>query len=153
MCTTYVSGHLKNTIINPISNRTGGNFSNLSQAGGPAEGDTFPLEFSPRIYSPGGGIFSVPIGQTVGIIVDNLCCENFNVDYSLDRVSDASLLEIWNGQTMSAVRKLHETHLFNNHPMCRVCDTWAENITSTTNDTLNGYKIIHKVSQDVYQRI
>ena len=36
------------------------------------------------------------------------------------------MLELWNGIEFSKVRELHSQGLYDQHPMCKICDTWAE---------------------------
>ena len=81
-----------------------------------------------------------------------LCCEDFNIDFSLGRIGDdGTLLELWNGAEISKVRKLHEQGQFDQHPMCRVCDTWAEGyVRKETVD--RGITIVTTPSQTVYFR-
>ena len=79
-----------------------------------------------------------------------LCCEDFNMDYSIGRVSDKPLLEIWNGEKMSRVRGIHEQGRYEDHPMCRTCDTWADSVTTETKDREHGRTVLSKASQTVY---
>lgn len=79
-----------------------------------------------------------------------LCCEDFNIDFPLGRVTERPLLEIWNGQKISRVRNMHKRGEFDSHSMCRVCDTWADNIANESKDEARGYRIIQRASQTVY---
>lgn len=83
-----------------------------------------------------------------------LCCEDFNIDFPLGRVTESPLLEIWNGQEISRVRNMHERGEFDSHSMCRVCDTWADNsIVHESKNEARGYRIIQKASQTVYSAL
>jgi radical SAM protein with 4Fe4S-binding SPASM domain len=77
-----------------------------------------------------------------------LCCEDFNIDFSFGRIGDKPLIEIWNGPEFSELRKKHEHGDFESHPMCRECDTWADNIIQKTeeNDHI-GSRLLHRASQ------
>jgi len=79
-----------------------------------------------------------------------LCCEDFNIDYPLGRVGDGTLPDLWNGTYMSQLRGLHEKGEFKAHPMCRVCDTWADGIVTEAKDEVRGYRIRRKASQTEY---
>ena len=79
-----------------------------------------------------------------------LCCEDFNMDYSIGRVGDKPLLELWNGEGMSRVRKMHEQGRYRDHPMCRTCDTWADSMTRETRDEENRRTVLSRASQTVY---
>ena len=50
----------------------------------------------------------------------------FNMDHVLGSVNDEPLLETWNGEKMKQLRRIHEQERFQDHPMCAVCDTWAD---------------------------
>jgi pyruvate-formate lyase-activating enzyme len=83
-----------------------------------------------------------------------LCCEDFNMDHSPGRLgNDAKLLELWNGPEFTKVRTLHQQGLFEDHPMCRECDTWAEDHVSESVNEKHGYKIQHTPSQNVFTLI
>lgn len=79
-----------------------------------------------------------------------LCCEDFDIDFPLGRVGERALEELWNGPEISEVRAIHEAGDFDLHPMCRVCDTWANDIVLETRDDDRGYKVITRASQTVY---
>ncbi len=82
-----------------------------------------------------------------------LCCEDFNMDHSLGRVGDAPILDIWNGERMSPVRRIHEEGFFENHPLCRTCDTWADSIVREENERERGRAVLYKGSQTVYRAL
>ena len=80
-----------------------------------------------------------------------LCCEDFNMDYSLGRAGEKPLLELWNGEKMSRVRKVHEQGRYGDHPMCRGCDTWADGMVREVRDEERGLTVVSKASQTVYR--
>ena len=82
-----------------------------------------------------------------------LCCEDFNMDYSIGRVGDKPLLELWNGEKMSRVRGIHQQGRYGDHPMCGTCDTWADSIARETKDEEQGRMVLSKASQTVYTAI
>ena len=82
-----------------------------------------------------------------------LCCEDFNMDYSIGRVGDKPLLELWNGDSMSRVRKMHEHGRSGDHPMCRGCDTWADSMVKETKDEELRRTVLYRASQAVYAAI
>ena len=91
----------------------------------------------------------------LGIACDGrvgLCCEDFNVDFPLGRIGEKPLIEIWNGPEISELRKMHERGEFESHPMCRECDTWADNIIQKTEENeRTGCRMFHKASQTEYR--
>ena len=82
-----------------------------------------------------------------------LCCEDFNMDFSAGKIGNGKgLLELWNNSNFSELRKLHSKGLYNQHPMCKSCDTWAEDyVRKKSIDKKNGYLIMKSPSQTVYQ--
>ncbi|MBF0234431.1 MAG: radical SAM protein [Desulfamplus sp.] len=99
-----------------------------------------------------------------------LCCEDFNIDHSPGKVGLIdhspekvghppgkgvqvnSLLELWNGKEMSRIRELHTNGEYDSHPMCRVCDSWAEEYSRCELPHDKGYEVIKTPSQIVYSR-
>ncbi len=83
-----------------------------------------------------------------------LCCEDFNIDFSPGRIGEeAGLLELWNGREFSRVRELHSKGLYDKHPMCKICDTWAEGYAGKGRvDAKKGYHMIELPSQTVFMR-
>lgn len=83
-----------------------------------------------------------------------LCCEDFNIDFSPGRIGGGKgLLELWNGREFSKVRELHTKGLYDQHPMCRSCDTWAEDYARTESfDDKHGCCVVKSPSQTVYSR-
>ncbi|MEE4355740.1 MAG: radical SAM protein [Desulfococcaceae bacterium] len=79
-----------------------------------------------------------------------LCCEDFNIDYCIGKVGEKTLAELWNGPEMTKMRKLQEQGDWDKHPMCRICDTWADNYPQKE-DTNPGYSIIRRASQTEYR--
>ncbi len=79
-----------------------------------------------------------------------LCCEDFNIDYCLGKVGEKPLAELWNGPEMTKMRRLQEQGEWDAHPMCRICDTWADD-TAQREDTSAGYRIIRRASQTEYR--
>ncbi len=82
-----------------------------------------------------------------------LCCEDFNIDFPIGSVTDRSLIDIWNGEEITGVRKIHELGEFDRHPMCRICDTWADSFIRERLDKVCGYRIRERVSQTVYSAL
>ena len=82
-----------------------------------------------------------------------LCCEDFNMDYSIGKAGEKPLLEIWNGEKMSRVRGIHQQGRYGDHPMCGTCDTWTDNIARETRDEEHGRRVLSKASQTVYTAI
>ena len=81
-----------------------------------------------------------------------LCCEDFNIDFPFGRIGEKPLIEIWNGPEISELRKMHEKGDFASHPMCRDCDTWADNIIQKTEDNDHiGCQMFYKASQIEYK--
>ncbi|MDM8537806.1 SPASM domain-containing protein [Desulfobacterales bacterium HSG17] len=80
-----------------------------------------------------------------------LCCEDFNIDFPLGNITETSLLKIWNGKEISKVRSLHEQGRYDIHPMCSVCDTWADDIVYENNNT-GDYIIKCRASQIEYRK-
>lgn len=83
-----------------------------------------------------------------------LCCEDFNIDYSPGTITESGgLLDLWNGGELSKVRELHRSERYDQHPMCRECDTWAEGYFITKMvDHKRGYCLMKSPSQTVYKR-
>lgn len=82
-----------------------------------------------------------------------LCCEDFNIDHSPGKVGEGeSLLKLWNGKELSQIRKLHTSGEYDSHPMCRLCDSWAEEYCRSIIPDQNGYEVIKTPSQIVYSR-
>jgi len=81
-----------------------------------------------------------------------LCCEDFNIDHSPGSVGkNSSLLELWNGSEFTKVRDLHRQGLFEKHPMCSKCDTWAEEYSRENFfDNEKGYNVIQSPAQTLY---
>ena len=82
-----------------------------------------------------------------------LCCEDFNMDHVLGRVNDEPLLETWNGETMKQLRRIHEQERFQDHPMCAVCDTWADGMLREMIDEERMRRVLTKASQTIYMTI
>lgn len=81
-----------------------------------------------------------------------LCCEDFNIDFPLGRIGEKPLIEIWNGPEIARLRSMHEKADFESHPMCRECDTWADNIVQKIEtDHQVGCTMFHKASQTEYK--
>jgi pyruvate-formate lyase-activating enzyme len=82
-----------------------------------------------------------------------LCCEDFNIDHSPGSVKkDLSLLELWNGPEFTKVRALHQQGRYEDHPMCGICDTWAEEYAREVFKNQRGYSVIVSPSQTVYSK-
>ncbi len=81
-----------------------------------------------------------------------LCCEDFNADHILGNTGSKSLLEIWNGDGMDEIRKLHEKGDYHLHPLCVDCDTWADYMRSETIEESKGRKKAVRVSQTEYTK-
>ena len=82
-----------------------------------------------------------------------LCCEDFNIDYSLGRIrADASLLVLWNGPEFSNIRILHQKGQFEDHPMCKICDSWAEDYARKIFFHGKQYRMVKTPSQTIYSK-
>jgi radical SAM protein with 4Fe4S-binding SPASM domain len=79
-----------------------------------------------------------------------LCCEDFNVDHSPGHVKDDTLENIWQGEYWTHVRGLHQSGDYDAHPMCAVCDTWADDTTTEHYDSEIHCHVIKSPSQKVY---
>lgn len=83
-----------------------------------------------------------------------LCCEDHNFEFSPGRLGqDASLLDLWNGRKFSRVRQLHLERQYEDHPMCGICDSWAEDYERQVLENKNGYRVVKTPAQMVYSKI
>ena len=80
-----------------------------------------------------------------------LCCEDFNIDYPIGCIEDSSLLEIYNGSKINQFRLMHKSGDFDAHPLCSICDTWADDLVYEGVDP-SGYRIKCRASQTEYMR-
>jgi pyruvate-formate lyase-activating enzyme len=82
-----------------------------------------------------------------------LCCEDFNIDHSPGSLkTDPGLLALWNSKKMNRVRAIHSQGRYDDHPMCAVCDTWADSHVRQTWTDENGYHVVKTPSQMTYSR-
>ncbi len=83
-----------------------------------------------------------------------LCCEDFNIDHSPGSVGEnSSLLELWNGPEFTKIREFHTKGLFDAHPMCSQCDTWAEEYSREVFfDDEKGCHVIKSPAQIIYHK-
>ncbi|MEA2061124.1 MAG: radical SAM/SPASM domain-containing protein [Thermodesulfobacteriota bacterium] len=83
-----------------------------------------------------------------------LCCEDFNIDFSLGRAGGkTSLVDLWNDKPFADVRNLHTAGRFDTHPMCRTCDTWAEDLERRTMyDPDRNCHVVTSPSQKAFYR-
>lgn len=82
-----------------------------------------------------------------------LCCEDFDMDECLGDISQTSLIELWNGEQMRHIRRLHEQMRQEELPLCRECDTWADSYGSEEKDLKLGYLITKKASGLEYRKL
>lgn len=77
-----------------------------------------------------------------------LCCEDFNIDHSPGCIGNGtSLAEIWRGALFERVRALHRQSLYEDHPLCRDCDSWAEDYARKNQTHPKGYNMVVSPSQ------
>jgi pyruvate-formate lyase-activating enzyme len=85
-----------------------------------------------------------------------LCCEDFNVDQPVGRVGTglATLAECWHGPELTRVRELHRGGRWDELPLCRDCDTWAEEYLAVTmDDPVTGCRVTRSPAQTAYVRL
>jgi len=83
-----------------------------------------------------------------------LCCEDHNFEFSPGSVGrEKSLLDLWNGKEFSRVRQIHVNEQYHEHPMCSVCDSWAEDYARKNLDNKRGYSVVQSPSQTVYSKV
>ena len=83
-----------------------------------------------------------------------LCCEDHNFEFSPGMTGRGkSLLELWNGKEFSRVRQIHVNEQYHEHPMCSVCDSWAEDYARKNLDNKRGYSVVQSPSQTVYSKV
>jgi radical SAM protein with 4Fe4S-binding SPASM domain len=51
-----------------------------------------------------------------------MCAEDLDGDYVLGNLKEKTIRDIWNGDKMLAIKKLHNDKLFNNINLCSRCD-------------------------------
>ncbi|MBN2232446.1 MAG: radical SAM protein [Deltaproteobacteria bacterium] len=85
-----------------------------------------------------------------------LCCEDFNVDHPVGTVGagGATLADCWNGPELTRVRALHRAGRWDEPPLCRECDTWAEEYLAVTADDAEiGCRVTRSPAQTAYVRL
>ncbi len=82
-----------------------------------------------------------------------LCCEDFDIEECIGNVHQARLLDIWNGEHISYIRKMHQEGRQAELSLCRECDTWADLHGTTEALPKKGYKLTRKASGVEYSKI
>lgn len=116
-----------------------------------------------------------PIGQRENILVDSsakrrpcymlyemmviywdgkvgLCCEDWFNDGNLGDVTQEEIINIWNGQRFSKVRKLHENEKFHKIPLCRSCNSWDNAIKDECFDERRVCSVQKNAWQYIYRK-
>lgn len=82
-----------------------------------------------------------------------LCCEDFNINYSQGRIERGSTIaSIWRSKYLSSIRNLHQKGEYAAHPMCSICDTWADAYVKKIRFHPKFYQVIQIPSQTIYSR-
>ena len=56
----------------------------------------------------------------------SVCCFDWHTSIPLGNVSEESLMDIWNGKAVRALRESHCAGHYDSIPLCKECDAWAE---------------------------
>jgi len=55
-----------------------------------------------------------------------LCCQDYNGENLLGNVVNSSIAEVWHGEKLERIRKLHLERRFDALPICRDCNFWQQ---------------------------
>ncbi len=83
-----------------------------------------------------------------------LCCEDIFIDECIGNVLTESIEDIFNGEPIMRIRRLHQEGRKEDVPLCRECDVWAGDIVIREEDIVLGDRVVRKkemVWADVYE--
>ncbi len=79
-----------------------------------------------------------------------LCCEDMDINVPLGNVLQSSVISIWNGTSMERIRRLHKKGAYDEIPLCKECDTWADEPPQVVEDVKRGLRIVKRASGTEY---